>query len=69
MYRHFSDMCWPAPSTLMDTVERALRDGKAAPCDLLMAASIIAAYRQMIADPEWKRRMVIRELRKVEDAV
>ena len=55
------DMSWPYPN---DGLEWELRYGKPTLSGFLEAASIISAYRQMIFDPQKKRQMVIREIRK-----
>lgn len=59
----FEGMTWELPGEYMSEVEYALRWGTPTKQQLLYAASVIAAYRQMIADPEPKRRKVIRALR------
>ena len=64
MYRKINDMIWPAPCERMDDVEWEMRHGTPRIEDRLLAASIIAAYRQMIADPQKKRNLIVSELRK-----
>jgi hypothetical protein len=65
MYASFDDMCWPVPGERAGEVEWRLRYAPEAlsRSDHLLAASIINAYRQMVGDPETKRRAVIRQLR------
>ena len=55
------DMSWPYPDS---GLEWSIRYGKPTVSELYQAASIISAYRQMIFDPQEKRQMVIREIRK-----
>ena len=64
MYLKIKDMMWPAPCARMDEIEWRLRYGQPTHVDQMGAASIIAAYRQMVSDPQTKRNMVISELRK-----
>lgn len=59
-YVRFEDMTWPLP---MGPVEWKLRYGSPTKEDLLAAAGILAAYHQMIFDPESKRRKIIKGLR------
>jgi len=63
MYRKIDDMVWPQPGEKMNDIEWKLRHGAATKDELMAAASIISAYRQLIADPQKKRNMVIRVLR------
>jgi len=48
----------------MNELEWTLRYGNPSKQDLLLAASVIESYRQMVIDPESKRRYVIRCIRK-----
>jgi hypothetical protein len=48
----------------MADLEWSLRYGNPEKGELLLAASIIAAYRQMVGDTQKKRSMVVSELRK-----
>lgn len=65
VHRTFDGMCWPAPCEALSEVAWRLiwQQGEVSRTDRLLAASVISAYRQMIRDPEPKRRKVIRELR------
>lgn len=63
LYAHFDSMCWPVPNAAAGEVEWRLRHGYASKQDIMYAASVMAAYRQMIDDPHHKRVRVIRELR------
>jgi hypothetical protein len=65
MYSSFDEMCWPVPGEAAGNVEWRLRYAPEAlsRSDHMLAASIINAYRQMVGDPETKRRAVIRQLR------
>lgn len=67
-YHHFDGMCWPLAGERSREIEWAIRHAPEMVTrnDLLAAASIISAYRQMIHDSERKRARVIRELRSAE---
>jgi len=54
------DMSWPLPDA---GLEWRLRYGEPTNADMLGAASILAAYTQMIRDPQEKRQMVIGAIR------
>lgn len=62
-YAFFGDMTWPVPGARLDEAEHRLRHGEATREDVLLAASVMAAYRQMMTDPETKRRTVVRQVR------
>lgn len=64
-YASFDEMCWPVPGERAGEVEWCLRyaPDRLSRSDQLLAASIISAYRQMVGDPQTKRRAVIRQLR------
>lgn len=62
---HFDGMVWPIPSDRVARVEWALRHGTPTRLDLMLAAEVIAAYRQMVNDPRSKREHVVRTLREV----
>lgn len=62
-WARFDEMTWPMPSERLDEVEHTLRYGEPSRSDLLKAASVIAAYRQMVSDPRRKRDAVVRRLR------
>lgn len=65
----FGEMNWPLPGTHTDpALEWKLRYGTPSRSDLLVAASIVAAYEELIDCPETKRRYVVRELRKAQRA-
>lgn len=59
----FDGMTWPVPSERLGDAEHALRYGEFERADLLIAAAVIAAYRQMVNDPKYKRDHVVRRLR------
>lgn len=61
----FDGMSWPVPGERLDEVEHALRYGTPSRSEMLLAASVLEAYRQMVTDPRTKREHVIRTLRKV----
>ena len=48
----------------MSEVEWVMRHGTPTVHERMMAASIIAAYQQMIKDPQKKRNYIVSELRK-----
>jgi len=56
-------MSWPVPDKGMAELGWTLRYGSPTRTELYAAAEILAAYRQMVNDPEKKRRTVIRHLR------
>lgn len=58
-------MAWPIPGEDMNDLEWRFRYGVPSRTDNLVSASIIAAYRQMIGDPQTKRQWVIGEIRKL----
>ena len=63
IYRHFDGMCWPAQGTALCDLEWTLRYGDSER-QRFVAASVISAYKQLIAMPEKKRNLIIKELRK-----
>ena len=67
MFRKIEDMTWPAPSDALDDVQWRLRFSAPTKSDLRVAADVMAAYNQMIADPKCKRDLVVSELRKGPD--
>jgi len=56
------DMSWPLPDGDLEWTLRYSQE--LSETDRLRAASILAAYAQMIRDPVAKRQMVIREIRR-----
>lgn len=64
----FSEMAWPRAGNYGGDVEWRLRHARehVTPSDMVVAASIIAAYRNLVHCPERKRRLVVRALRQVE---
>lgn len=58
------EMTWPFPGKRLAEVEWALRYGEPTRSDLLVAASVISAYEALVLDPQRKRQMVVRELRR-----
>lgn len=63
-WARFDTMVWPIPDGDMSELEWRLRHGIPTEADVMAAAGVIAAYRQMVNDPEKKRRVVIRHLRR-----
>ena len=66
IYARFDGMCWPCPGPALDRLQDSLRYEKAPPnsSDRMVAASVIAAYKQMIGDTRAKRQRVVTALRK-----
>lgn len=62
IYLNFDEMTWPNPEDPAD-VEWALRYGTPTPTQLNIAASMIAAYRQLIEDPARRRNEKITGIR------
>jgi len=54
---------WPLPCQGMDDLEWRLRYGGTNPNDRYAAASIIAAYRELIRVPRRRRELVVRRLK------
>jgi len=63
-HARFGGMVWPFPCEQMSELVWTLTYGEPGQQDKLYAAAIISAFRQMVDDPESKRRVVIRALRK-----
>ena len=63
MYRKIDCMTWPCPGVELSGVEWRIRHSTPSRSDMMVAASVMAAYRQMIEDPAHKRQMIVRELR------
>lgn len=64
----FDEMTWPRANRATGDVEWRIRHSHTPPTpeDLMVAASIIAAYRELVHCPRSKREAVIRRLREVE---
>lgn len=66
-YRHFDGMCWPAPCERLSDCAWSLAHAVAFEemrSQLLVAASVITAYQELIRLPERQRNAIVRELRK-----
>jgi hypothetical protein len=67
-FRNFNGMCWPVPCDRLEDLEHSLRyNPKAAVFtmeDRLLAASVIAAYKDLIWSTDKRRTAIARELRK-----
>lgn len=63
LYAKIGEMVWPCPGRELDDVEYSLRHGTPTRSQLMVAASVMAAYRQMILDTAKKRAYVVRSLR------
>lgn len=62
---HFDGMSWPRPGDDTDPdLEWVMRYAQPSRSDMLRAASIIAAYRELLTCTDRKRRYVIRQIRK-----
>lgn len=61
-YLHFDGMAWPDPADPRE-VEWTLRYGTPTREQVLVAASFIAAYKQLVADPQRARNDNVRRLR------
>jgi hypothetical protein len=59
----FDQMTWDRPSEYMNDVAYALTWGTPTKQQLLYAAGVIEAYKELIRCPETKRRKVIRAIR------
>ena len=64
IYRHFENMCWPAPCEDLNNLEWIMRYETPDKTTCLLAASVVSAYRELIILPERMRNKRIRELRK-----
>lgn len=65
LYQRIDDMTWPAPGDALDDLEWRLRHGDSvarvgAACT---AASVVAAYRELVLCPRVKRERIVRALR------
>ena len=64
-YTHVADgMTWPQPGEAMGEVEWRMRYNKPSREDILYAASVMSAYRQMVWDTQRKRNFVCATLQK-----
>lgn len=63
-YRVFSGQAWPVPGDRCTDLQWQLRYGTLTKQDLLLAASYLAAFEQLVALPQRERNDVVRELRK-----
>lgn len=67
-FRNFDGMCWPVPCERLDLLEHSLRyEAKVTVFsieDRLLAASVIAAYKDLIWKTNDRRNAICRDLRK-----
>ncbi len=63
-YRSFDGMCWPAPSEKLGEIEWRARHSTPSKNDLLVMASVCAAYQELIRLSARQRDKIIKELRK-----
>ena len=64
IFLSFDGMCWPTAGVACADLEWVLRYGEPTKQELLCAASVLAAYRQMVYDGREKRQRVIHMLKK-----
>ncbi len=62
-YVRFDGMTWPNPDALGET-EHALRYGQPTRADLLVAASVLGAYRALVLDPQHRRNKNVAGIRR-----
>ena len=66
-FRNFDGMCWPVPCERLDALEHCLRyDHEITHFsmeDRLLAASVIAAYKDLIQKTNIRRNAICKELR------
>ena len=62
-YLHFDGMAWPNPEDPR-SVEWRLRYGRPSRDDLMVAASFIGAYKQLVADPVRERNAKVAGIRR-----
>jgi hypothetical protein len=62
-WAHFDGMAWNAPDASHRDLEWRLRYGAPTKADLLRAASVLAAYDEIIHCPRRKREYVVRQIR------
>ena len=63
MIDNFDGMAWPNAYPEMGDLENRLRFGEAQEGDAMMAATIIAAYRELLTCRAGKRAAIVRALR------
>lgn len=65
-YRHFGCQAWPVPGEALRSLEWSLRygDGALSETERLLAASVVDAYQELVANPTTIRNAIIQELRK-----
>lgn len=64
-YVHFDGMCWPFPCVRVGDLEWKLRYSPESltRADQLVAASVIAAYAEIVFNPIRVRNAIVRQLR------
>jgi hypothetical protein len=60
-FLHFDGMAWPNPDDPLE-VEQALRYGEPTTEQRMVAASMIAAYKQLVEDNSRRRARMVREI-------
>ena len=63
-WARFDGMVWPAPCERLGDVEWLMRNGEPTMQDRLLAASVIAAYGELVRCNRDKRNRVVSELRR-----
>jgi hypothetical protein len=61
-FLHFDDMTWPNPEDPL-MIEWKLRHGEPTKNELMVAASMIAAYKQLVYDTVARRNAKVRGIR------
>jgi hypothetical protein len=66
LYRRFGGKVWPVPSERLDELEHTLRyaNRPLSTSERLAIASVISAYKALVALPDIRRQEIIRELQK-----
>lgn len=62
-FKVFNEMTWPDPHTVGE-IEWILRYGEPTKSNLMVAASIVGGYKDLIFKPQKARDKIIKELRK-----
>jgi len=63
-FASFDGMCWPLPSERLGEIEYKMRyDNVFTRSDMLIAASVLNAYRELVTCSAEKRRTVISGIR------
>ena len=63
----FDGMCWPNAGLDLQELEHRLRYGDVDGADRMLAATVVAAYMEIILCNRTKREYVVRNLRQIRD--